>query len=75
MGKGSIAEKGAHINGLKGFWGHLKRRLAAKGGIRRERPPLYLAEHVWRYNHRRWPLQRQVRELQPLLRVHRRKTS
>ena len=35
--------KGNHINGLEGFWGYLKRRLAAKGGIRRERLPLYLA--------------------------------
>jgi transposase len=44
--------KGTHINGLEGFWGYLKRKLAAKGGIRRERLPLYLAEYVWRYNHR-----------------------
>ena len=41
-----------HINGLEGFWGYLKRRLAAKGGIRKERLPLYLAEYVWRFNHR-----------------------
>ncbi|MBL7087104.1 MAG: hypothetical protein ISS28_08460 [Candidatus Cloacimonetes bacterium] len=31
---------------------NLKRRLAAKGGIRKERLPLYLAEYVWKYNHR-----------------------
>jgi len=30
----------------------LKRRLSAKGGIRKERLPLYLAEYVWKYNHR-----------------------
>jgi transposase len=35
---------GSHINGLEGFWGYLKRRLAAKGGVRQERLPLYLAE-------------------------------
>src|SRR5665647_1522292 len=29
--------KGNHINGLEGFWGYLKRKLAAKGGIRREK--------------------------------------
>ena len=52
-GKGEYSDgKGNHINGLEGFWGYLKRRLAAKGGIRRERLPLYLAEYVWRYNHR-----------------------
>src|SRR3972149_1891814 len=41
-----------HINGLEGFWGYLKRKLAAKGGIRRSRLHLYLSEYVWRYNHR-----------------------
>jgi transposase len=52
-GKGEYTNgKGNHINGLEGFWGYLKRRLAAKGGIRKERLPLYLAEYVWRYNHR-----------------------
>lgn len=44
--------RGSHINGLEGFWGYLKRKLAAKGGIRKERLPLYLGEYVWRYNHR-----------------------
>jgi len=44
--------KGYHINDLEGFWGYLKRRLSAKGGIRKERLPLYLAEYVWKYNHR-----------------------
>jgi transposase len=46
--------QGNHINGLEGFWGILKRQLAAKGGIRRERLPLYLAEYVWKFNHRKW---------------------
>jgi transposase len=44
--------KGNHINGLEGFWGYLKRKLVSKGGIRREKLPLYLWEYVWRYNHR-----------------------
>lgn len=44
--------KGNHINGLEGFWGYLKRMLTAKGGIREERLPYYLAEYVWRYNNR-----------------------
>ena len=38
--------KGNHINDLEGFWGYLKRRLSAKGGIRKERLPLSLAEYV-----------------------------
>ncbi|MCD6149282.1 transposase [bacterium] len=39
-------KKGNHINGLEGFWGYLKRKLAAKGGIRKEKLPLYLGEYV-----------------------------
>jgi len=46
-------KKGNHINGLEGFWGYLKRKLSAKGGIRREKLSLYLGEYVWRYNHRK----------------------
>jgi len=45
--------KGNHINGLEGFWGYLKRKLATKGGIRRDKLFLYLGEYVWRYNHRK----------------------
>jgi transposase len=45
-------KKGNHINGLEGFWGYLKRKLSAKGGIRQKKLPLYLGEYVWRYNHR-----------------------
>jgi len=56
-----------HINGLEGFWGYLKRRLAAKGGIRKERLPLYLTEYVWRYNHRKNSLDEQVKQLMQLL--------
>jgi transposase len=68
-GKGEFSDRhGTHINGLEGFWGYLKRRLAAKGGIRRPRLPLYLAEYVWRYNHRRLPVDQQVQRLMALLR-------
>jgi len=52
-------KKGNHINGLEGFWGYLKRKLAAKGGIRRKRLPLYLGEYVWRYNQRNLSLKEQ----------------
>jgi transposase len=55
-----VDSQGNHINGLEGFWGYLKRRLAAKGGIRRERLILYLAEYVWRYNHRDLKIEDQV---------------
>ena len=52
-------KQGNHINGLEGFWGYLKRKLSAKGGIRREKLPLYLGEYVWRYNHRKLSLKEQ----------------
>jgi len=65
--KGTYGSGKNHINGLEGFWGYLKRRLVAKGGIRHDRLPLYLAEYVWRYNHRRLSHKKQVQELMSLL--------
>jgi len=52
-----------HINGLEGFWGYLKRQLASRGGIRRERLPFYLAEYVWRYNNRKLTVEKQIERL------------
>lgn len=67
-GKGEYSDgKGNHINGLEGFWGYLKRKLAAKGGIRKERLPLYLAEYVWRYNHRNLTVKEQIDKMLQLL--------
>jgi transposase len=48
-------KRGNHINGLEGFWGYLKRKLASKGGISRSKLPIYVAEYIWRYNHRSDP--------------------
>ena len=48
-----------HINGLEGFWGYLKRKLAAKGGVRREYLFLFLGEYVWRYNYRSLTIEKQ----------------
>ncbi len=56
-----------HINGLEGFWGYLKRQLASRGGIRREKLPLYLAEYVWRYNNRKLTVEKQVEKLLSLV--------
>ena len=47
----------------KGYWGYLKRKLASKGGIRREKLPLYPAEYVGRYNHRSDPGRIKVRRI------------
>ena len=63
-------KKGNHINGLEGFWGYLKRKLAAKGGIRQQRLPLYLGEYVWRYNHRNQNFKEQEKRLFMLLNQH-----
>jgi transposase-like protein len=59
--------KGNHINGLEGFWGYLKRKLASKGGIRREKLPLYLGEYVWRYNHRKESEMKKIKRILKLL--------
>lgn len=67
-GEYATGRGGVHINGLEGFWGILKRQLAAKGGIRRDRLPLYLAEYVWRFNHRHASVLHQRRRLLTLLR-------
>lgn len=66
--EGEYSDKqGNHINGLEGFWGYLKRKLAAKGGIRKSRLNLYLAEYVWRYNHRSDTIEQRVNRLFKLL--------
>jgi transposase-like protein len=59
--------RGTHINGLEGFWGYLKRRLVSRGGIRRERLPLFLNEYVWRYNHRKETIATQDKKVLALL--------
>lgn len=59
--------RGGHINGLEGFWGYLKRKLSAKGGIRRSKLPFYLGEYVWRYNHRKLSLKDQENLLYKLI--------
>jgi transposase len=65
--KNNFVSNGNHINGLEGFWGYLKRKLAAKGGIRHSRLHLYLGEYVWRYNHRHLNLKQQENHLVKLL--------
>ncbi len=65
--KDNYVSNGNHIHGLEGFWGYLKRKLAAKGGIRQSRLHLYLGEYVWRYNHRQLNLKEQENYLINLL--------
>lgn len=53
---------------IEAFWSYLQRQLRSKGGIRRARLNLYLAEYAWRYNHRKLGPDEQVRELMLLVR-------
>jgi uncharacterized Zn finger protein (UPF0148 family) len=39
-------------NTLYYFWEYLREKLNSRGGIRREKIPLFLAEYVWRFNYR-----------------------
>jgi transposase-like protein len=55
------------LDALETFWGYLKRKLSAKGGIRKEKLSLYLGEYAWRYNHRKLPLQEQEKRLLSLI--------
>lgn len=66
-GKEFVDKQGNHINGLEGFWGYLKRKLVAKGGVRKSRLHLYLGEYVWRYNHRSDTIRQRVDYLYKLL--------
>ncbi len=59
--------QGNHINGLEGFWGYLKRMPTAKGEIRKERLHLYLAEYVWRYNHRGLKIREKIKSVLSLI--------
>ena len=56
-----------HINGLEGFFGYLKRKLAAKGGVRRKHLSLFLSEYVWRYNYRQMEINQKVNRFLKLL--------
>jgi len=67
-GEGNYIDgRGNHINGLEGFWGYLKWKLASKEGITRRKLPLYLAEYVWRYNYRADPERIKMRRVIQLL--------
>jgi len=49
------------------FWAFVRRQLTSRGGRRRERLGLFLAEFTWRYRTRRQPLERRVRDLLRLI--------
>jgi len=55
------------VNHIESFWGYIKRRFKVIGGIRKKYINLYLAEWVWRYNHRQWSREAKVNKLIKLL--------
>lgn len=52
-----------HTQTIDGYWGLLKTHLDSIGGIRKERLPLFIGEHVWRYNFRHLTRQEQVKRI------------
>jgi hypothetical protein len=68
MTEGGAGSSSAAFGQVEAFWSYLQRQLRSKGGIRRARRYLYLAEYAWRYNHRKLSPDEQVRELMRLVR-------
>lgn len=50
--QGEYVRGEVHTNNIEGFWGILKRKLGCIGGMRRDRLYLFVAEIVWKFNHR-----------------------
>ena len=68
-GKDEFAKGTVHINGMEGFWGIAKIRLAKYRELSRSTFYLHLKESEWRYNHRRQNLYNLLRRMfiqQPL---------
>ena len=51
-GQDEFVRRGVHINGIEGFWGMAKVRLAKFKGLPKHTFHLHLKETEWRYNHR-----------------------
>ena len=68
-GKDEFTKGTVHINGIEGFWGLAKVRLAKFKGLPRHTFHLHLKETEWRYNHR------QTNKYQTLLQYLRGKPS
>ena len=60
-------EENYQIDSIETFWGYLKRKLSSKGGIRKEKLPLFLGEYVWKYNNRKLTLKEQKEKLLSLV--------
>lgn len=65
--RGEFKRHDIHTNGIEGFWGYLKNRLALIGGVRRDRLHLFVGELAWRFNHRKEDLKTKERTLMRLV--------
>ncbi len=57
----------AERSDIGAFWAFVRRQLTSRGGRRRERLGLFLAEFTWRYRTRRQPLELRTREILRLI--------
>jgi len=60
---GEYVRGDVHTNNMEGFWGIMKRKLGCIGGMRRDRLHLFVAEIVWKFNHRDETLAQRERAL------------
>ncbi len=60
---GEYVRGDVHTNNIEGFWGIMKRKLGCIGGMRRNRLHLFVAEIVWKFNHREESLKDRERAL------------
>ena len=51
-GNDEFVSKGSHINGIEGFWGYAKMRLARFRGMNKSTFYLHMKECEFRYNYR-----------------------
>jgi hypothetical protein len=65
--EGEYVRGDAHTQTLDGFWGNVKNFLADKGGVRASEIHRFIAEYVWRYNHRHMTRNEQAKRLLELL--------
>jgi transposase-like protein len=64
---GEYVRGDVHTNNIEGFWGIMKRKLGCIGGMRRGRLHLFVAEIVWKFNHRNESLLERERALARLV--------
>lgn len=57
----------AERSDISAFWAFVRRQLTSRGGRRRERLGLFLAEFTWRYRTRRQPVELRTREILRLI--------